>query len=800
MDEKLRLKELPGPDFDPELQRFKKKHLSVSNYVRASVIVGLLMICFVAVGNFHSMCGLFDLHSRHVPSVEYLSILDSSNLAEKWLKHFTAQPHLAGSNYALVEWQAQKYREFGLQNVQIESFDIYLNYPVDTSLKLYNGSSLVFKPTLKEDVLEEDPTTSGNDTVPAFHGYSASGNVTAEYVYANYGTKEDFAFLKEQGVDVTGKIAIVRYGALFRGLKVKFAQEAGAVGVLIYSEPADDGKITEENGYKAYPEGPARNPSSIQRGSVQFLSMIPGDPTTPGWPSVGDDVARVDPHNLIPKIPSLPISYKEVLPILKALNGHGKRFELWAGGLEGVSYNVGPSPGLKLELYNEQDYKIRKIYNVYGEIPGDLKDEVVLLGNHRDAWIKGGAGDPNSGSATTLEIIRALNELREKYGWKPKRTIKFASWDGEEYALLGLTEYGELHHKELQKNVVAYLNLDDAVAGKVLELEGLPLLNRIVNRCAKMVSYPTNASLTLFDHFYLSKDKKIGMLGLGSDFTVFMEHLGISSLNAVFAPGPEDPIYHYHSNYDSFHWMQKFGDPGFKFHNTMAKFFGLIALTIADEKTLDYGVMENTIEFAFHFNETISKIPESWYTLKSHGKRSRKHCKGMSNSIDVEEVELFSVLADADMKTKIDTKVKAHSLEHFIKKVQKSIDKLFEASINFEATMQKTRLEYQYYVENYLPYNPIAVYHKMILSKKIDRINRVSMYLERLFLHYGGLTGRKWFRHSVYAVDRNNGYSAVAFPGLLEGIQDGSEQEVFKWLGIIRGIVKRVLANLNTFA
>ncbi|GMM32691.1 putative zinc metalloprotease [Saccharomycopsis crataegensis] len=717
----------------------------------------------------------------------YFNFLNSSNLASNWSREFTKASHLAGTNLELVHWQASKYEEFGLSHVEIEDFDIYLNYPVDNSLKLLSNSTVIYHPTLKEDELEQDPTTTGPGLVPAFHGYSASGNVTAEYIYANYGTREDFQKLKDNGIEVSGKIAIVRYGGLFRGLKVKFAQEAGAVGVLIYSEPSDDGDITVDNGYAAYPDGPARNPSSIQRGSVQFLSQIPGDPTTPGWPSKGDDVDRVDPHGSIPKIPSLPISYAEIQPILKTLNGHGTKFEGWEGGLPGVTYNVGPVPGYEINIYNEQDYKVRKIHNIYGEIEGFLKDQVILLGNHRDAWIKGGAGDPNSGSAVTLEVIRALNELKTKYGWKPLRTIRFASWDGEEYALLGSTEFGELYHKQLQKDVVAYLNLDDAVAGTQLNLEASPLLNGVLDMCAKQVQYPGNTSMTLYDHFY-SWAPKIGMLGSGSDFTVFMEHLGITSMNVVFEPGPKDPIYHYHSNYDSYYWMSTFGDPGFVYHNTMAKFFGSVVLQLADNKAVQFGAVENAIEFSLHFNETAAKIPAEWYdnVLTSMP----------DESFDSEEfAELAEILSDNFKSWKeYQTDGESYgpsSMEKAITLAQESIAKLISASIRFQERFAKEVADYKYYDEHYSRFNPWAIIMKSQFARRIERSNKILKYLERSFLHYGGLHNRKWFRHAVYAVDRDNGYSAVALPGLLEGIQDESIGQVHKWLWILNGIAKR---------
>lgn len=298
---------------------------------------------------------------------------------------------------------------------------------------------VTFEATLEEDVLDEDPTTALENRIPVFHGYSASGNVTAPFVYVNYGTYQDFEDLVKANISLAGNIALARYGGIFRGLKVKRAQELGMLGCVIFTDPGDDGEMTAENGYDTYPNGPARNPSSVQRGSVQFLSVAPGDPTTPGYPSK-PGVPRQPVDGAIPSIPSLPISYAEAVPILKALNGHGPKAkdfnQYWTRntglGYKGVEYNIGPSPdSVVLNLVNEQNYTITPQWDVIGIINGSIPDEIVVVGNHRDAWIAGGAGDPNSGSAVLNEAIRSFGKALEQ-GWKPLRTIVFASWDGEE--------------------------------------------------------------------------------------------------------------------------------------------------------------------------------------------------------------------------------------------------------------------------------------------------------------------------------------------------------------------------------
>lgn len=364
---------------------------------------------------------------RHLSYEELKTILletPSSEKAEEWQKYYTEGAHLAGQNYSQVcssyhallkinagsgvsslpqaLWTKEKWAEWGIDS-SIVTYDIYLNRPVDHRLAVLDkaGSSdasawkVRFEASLVEDVLEEDPTTGFDTSIPTFHGYSASGNVTGQFVYVNYGTYQDYEDLVKAGVALEGKIAIARYGGIFRGLKVKRAQELGAVGIILYSDPGDDGEVTEEKGVEKYPKGPARQPSSVQRGSAEFLSFAPGDPTTPGYPSK-PGAPRGPTESYIPSIPSIPISYEDALPILKALNGHGPSVrdfnKYWQAdlglGYKGVNYSVGPSPeDVVINLYNEQDYIITPNWDVIGIINGSISDEVIIVGNHRDAWI-----------------------------------------------------------------------------------------------------------------------------------------------------------------------------------------------------------------------------------------------------------------------------------------------------------------------------------------------------------------------------------------------------------------------------
>lgn len=542
------------------------------------------------------------------------------NLAGDWSKKYTSEPHLAGTNFGLVQWTADKFEEYGFKPT-IDTYEIYVSYPNEHDLNLIKDEKVVYKAPLKEDVLKEDKTTQGNDTIPTFLGYAANGNVTAEYVYVNYGTIDDFAALAKAGVDVKGKIAVARYGSIFRGLKVKFAQDAGAVGVLLYSDPGDDDGITPANGFKQYPHGPARQESSVQRGSVQFLGGVgaaPGDPTTPGYASK-PGVDREDPHSSIGKIPVLPISYREVKPILEKLNGHGsKPLKGFSGELEGFDYSTGPNPKYTLNLYNDQIYNITTLYNVYGEIEGENKDEVIIIGNHRDAWIKGGAGDPNSGSAALIEVARALGSLKAA-GYKFKRTIVLQSFDGEEYGLLGSTEQGEYFADKYKRNVVAYINVDVAVSGKHFHASATPSLNEVLFEAAKELEYPEDGVGTLYDHWFKRNGAKVGILGSGSDYTVYLEHLGIPSVDLGFTQGKGDPIYHYHSNYDSYHWISTSADPGFVFHNLAAKYLSFVALKLSEREVIPLHLKTYAHELQKYYKEAISNVPDKWLKQKVLG-------------------------------------------------------------------------------------------------------------------------------------------------------------------------------------
>ncbi|KAK2811175.1 hypothetical protein FQN50_002272 [Emmonsiellopsis sp. PD_5] len=540
-----------------------------------------------------------------------------NNTLSDWSYYYTHGLHVAGTNKSMAEWTAERWTEFGVP-ASLASYHVYLNYPVSHSLSLTLPDGSVWNADLEEDVLPADDTTSYPNRVPIFHGYSATGQAAAEYVYVGRGQQVDFDRLVELGVSLEGKIAIAKYGGPFRGLKVKNAQDHGMIACIIFTDPIDDGNVTEANGYAAYPDGPARNPSSVQRGSVQFLSTYPGDPTTPGYPS-REDSPRADKSPVVPKIPSIPISYANAIPILSALDGHGASGEKvnrtgWIGALN-VSYSTGPAPDAQISMSNVMNDTFRPIYDAIGIINGTNEDEVVLIGNHWDAWLIGGAGDPNSGSAVMVELAKALGKLQES-GWKPKRTIVMCSWDAEEYGLVGSTEWVEEYINWLKTSAVAYLNIDVAVSGPWPSLQATPGLHQLATELMKKVIYPYKGmnNMSLYDMWYSTSDGEIGPLGSGSDYTAFV-HNGIASLDFGAGGGPEDPIYQYHSNYDSFHWMSTYGDPGYLWHKAVGQYMALLAYHLASDDVIPFDVTNYGKEMTMYLDELRGVIAGSKLTV-----------------------------------------------------------------------------------------------------------------------------------------------------------------------------------------
>ncbi|HEY5329583.1 MAG TPA: M28 family metallopeptidase [Acidobacteriaceae bacterium] len=527
-------------------------------------------------------------------------VVPDAKLAGEHLKILTAEPHWASSpeDHKTALYVADKFKAAGLQT-EIVEYRVLLNKPVKIVIEAFDehGKKIMSGPS-PEHV---DPKAYGGDPfqddpriLPAFNGSAPSGDVTAEAVYVNYGTLADFKKLAELGVSVKGKIAVVRYGGNFRGVKAYIAQQEGAAGMLIYSDPADDGYVRGD----AYPRGPYRPPSGVQRGSVQFMPIYSGDPETPGvasTPDLPDSQRILDPAKMNqPSIPVNPLSYQDAAPILEALDGADTPRE-WQGGLP-FTYHLGPGK-VTVHMHLEQDYKIRTIWDVIGTIPGSDTNAWVVAGNHRDAWVFG-AVDPNSGTAAMLETVHGLGDLL-KQGWKPKRTIKICSWDAEEEGLMGSTEWVEAHMPQLT-HAVAYFNTDVGVSGPNFDAAAVPSLKQFVREVTQEVASPKGGSV--YEQWKKDQeagagrrpnrpsasaengDVRIGDLGSGSDFTPFIQHMGVPSTDI----GSSGPYGVYHSAFDDYNWFIKFADPTFVYEQQQARVFGLEVLHMADTDVLPY--------------------------------------------------------------------------------------------------------------------------------------------------------------------------------------------------------------------
>jgi N-acetylated-alpha-linked acidic dipeptidase len=534
--------------------------------------------------------GYIDFSKQAKAEAKFLSVPDAK-LAGEELKTLTAEPHLASTpeDHKTAEYVAQKFRAAGL-DTEIVPYRVLMNQPKVVRVEAFNpaGQLLMSGPTrehVQGDAYQDDPRV-----VMPFNGSSGSGDVTGEVVYANYGRLEDFEYLAAQHIDLRGKIVIVRYGSNFRGVKVYIAEQRGAAGVLIYSDPQDDGYYKGD----AYPMGPWRPDTGVQRGSVQYLFKYPGDPETPGVASTPDlpDSARISPEGNQPHIISIPISYHDASPILQALKGPGVP-QGWQGALP-FRYHTGAG-GVRVHLVSDQDYQRRTIWDVIGKVKGsELPDEWVVAGNHRDAWVYG-AVDPNSGTAAMLEAVHGIGALLHD-GWRPKRTMIFCSWDAEEEGLIGSTEWVEQHAKALE-NAVIYINVDVAVSGPDFSAAAVPSLKEFIREIARSVPSPVVG--TVYDAWKSARsegnehrpsnspsdgDVRVGDLGSGSDFTPFLQHVGVPSTDI----GSGGPYGVYHSAFDNFAWFTLNADPKFVYLQEMARIFGLESLRMADTDVLPY--------------------------------------------------------------------------------------------------------------------------------------------------------------------------------------------------------------------
>ncbi|MBT7099555.1 M28 family peptidase [Candidatus Poribacteria bacterium] len=542
---------------------------------RCAAIVAAVLLA----ANANALTGFSEEDSAQERAYESaFQALVSADACRGQSRRLTEDTHVAGTaaSLAVADYIASEYASYGL-TVTPYDYEVYLPFPEDVSVTLVSPAP-AYEVVGREEPWAWDKDSFG-EVIAGYNAYAPDGDVTAQLVYVNRGLPEDYDALAEMGVSVAGKVCIARYGESYRGVKAHVAGERGAAALLLYSDPADDGYMQGD----VYPRGPQRPGDAIQRGTVKYIFVHASDPLTPGWASTpnADRLTRDEATDL-PDIPVVPLSYNDAEPLLQAIAGPNVP-DGWQGGLP-FAYHVGPGPAT-VHVRVVSDHANRPIRNVIAMLPGtEYPDEWVILGNHHDAWTYG-AADPSSGTAALLEVARCLGLLAED-GLAPKRTIVFASWDAEEFGILGSTEWAEDLADELQAKAVAYLNVDIAATGPSFGASAVPTLKRLIREVTRDVIAPATLG-SIHDAWACRQDAdepRIGSLGSGSDHSPFLGHLGIASMSMGF----HGPYGVYHAMQDNFYWMENFGDPGFRYHAAMAKLWGLIALRLANAEALPF--------------------------------------------------------------------------------------------------------------------------------------------------------------------------------------------------------------------
>ena len=685
------------------------------------------------------------------------------------MQRLSARPHHVGSPYDKqnAEWIRDQFAAFGW-DATIETFDVLFPTPVERAVELV--APTVYKAQLQEPTVSVDPTSSQHaEQLPTYNAYSRDGDVTGPLVFVNYGVPADYEELERRGISVRGAIVIAKYGGSWRGIKPKVAAEHGAVGCLIYSDPRDDGY----SGGDVFPKGPMRPPQGVQRGSVADMPTFPGDPLTPGVGATKDAkrLAIADAPT-ITKIPVLPISYGDAQPLLAALGGPTVPGN-WRGGLP-ITYRFGPGAA-RVHLKVKSDWSLKTLYDVIARLPGTTEaDQWVIRGNHHDAWVNG-AEDPISGLVAELEEARALGQLA-KQGWRPKRTIIYAAWDGEEPGLLGSTEWVEAHAVELDQHAVAYLNSDTNDRG-YLGMEGSHSLEKFINGVAKDVEDPeakvsswkrNQAALVLSGQADARdrEDLHIGALGSGSDFTPFLQHLGIASLNIGY--GGEDDAGIYHSIYDDFYWYTHFSDTSFVYGRALAQAAGIAVLRLANA---------DVIPFAYtNLGETVKTYATELQRLRdSRSKEIAERKKQVAEG-------LFGIVSDPHTPTAA-PHVDSLPPQFNFAPLLNAVDALSSAAAEFDKAYAAWRDR-----------PPVMQASATSNATKLAAVNERLVKAERAFLLTDGLKNRPWFKHSLYAPGFYTGYGVKTVPGVREAIEQGTWQDVDGEIARVAATIQREAA------
>ncbi len=673
---------------------------------------------------------------------------------DKWMKFLTSKPHHIGSTHgkANAEYMADLFKQWGYET-EIAVYHVLFPTPKYRSLELLGTKP--YKAKLEEAALKEDATSGiKSEQLPSYNAYSADGDVTAELVFVNRGIPADYEELEKMGVSVKGKIVIAKYGGSWRGIKPKVAAEHGAIGCIIYSDPKDDGYVAGD----VYPNGPYRPQQGVQRGSVMDMPVYPGDPTTPGYGSTADAKRlKREEVTTIMKIPVLPISYEDALPLLQSLTGPVVP-DAWKGGLP-ITYHVGPSIQ-KVRLQLQFNWDIKPLYNVIAKMKGSVyPDEWVIRGNHHDGWNLG-AADPISGMVAEMDEARAIADLA-KQGFKPKRTVVFAAWDGEEPALLGSTEWVEDHAEELQKKTVAYLNSDGNSRG-FIGIGGSHALEGFFNEIATDVVDPqTGVSVRDRRHARMlagadrnarskmmgNKYMKIEALGAGSDYSPFFQHLGIPSANIGY--GGEGSGGEYHSIYDSYDHFVRFKDPGFQYGVALAQTAGraMLRLANADVLPFDYNILTGTI--AEYMTDLRGMIDQMRSDVE------------MENKLVADKV--FQLAADPKVNRALPKSKEPVPFLEF-GNLENAMYKLSKSTIALKSAMGKA---------------------DQLTQNELATLNGILFKAEQSLLSEKGLPRRPWYKHQIYAPGFYTGYGVKTLPGVREGIEEKNWKEAQERIDIL---------------
>ncbi|MBI3568965.1 MAG: M28 family peptidase [Gemmatimonadetes bacterium] len=681
------------------------------------------------------------------------------------MRILSARPHHVGSPYGKqdAEWLRDQMASYGWQ-ATIEEFQVLFPTPKTRLLEMVSPTKFTAK--LEEQALKEDPTSGQkSEQLPVYNAYSGDGDVTAPLVYVNYGVPADYDELDRRGISVKGAIVIARYGGSWRGIKPKVAYEHGAVGCLIYSDPKDDGYAQGET----YPAGPWRPSDGAQRGSVMDMPTYPGDPLTPGVGATKDAV-RLDRKDAttVMKIPVLPISYGDAQPLLAAMTGPVAP-ESWRGSLP-ITYRLGAGKAV-VHLKLAFDWSLKPIYDVIAKIPGSqYPDEWVVRGNHHDAWVNG-AEDPISGAVAELEEARGMGELL-KQGWKPKRTIVYGFWDGEEPALLGSTEWAEQHAAELQQKAVMYLNTDGNGRG-YLDMSGSHSLERFFNDVAKDIEDPeTKLSVwkrrqlaTLLAGSAAAKkdarsrgDLHIDALGSGSDFTPFLQHLGIPTLNTGF--GGEDGGGIYHSIYDSFAWYTRFSDTSFVYGRALSQTVGTAIMRMADADLLpmEFGDLSETVSgYIGELKETRTKVADKI------AETNRQIEDGVFKATDDPRAPLKAPKAE-DPAPALNFAPMDNASDQLGRAAQQ-YEKVYAAAIAGGAS-----------------------------AAQLAQANAILKDADQALLGPKGLPSRPWYKHLLYAPGLYTGYGVKTVPGVREAIEQKHWKEADQQISLVAEALEREAA------